>query len=168
MAKNKAARKASHIKTLEIIAVFLIAIIGIALANHATGITGAVTADEVLSDDLLSQYKEMYNAKRAGLPDLVFTFFGEEVVNIYISDLDAHLYAVLEKGELVELESGTQENPTLSIETTYDTLVKLQQGDITLPDAVNQGLVSFSSDSFVKEAELSTVLYSIDIYGRFS
>lgn len=168
MAGNKASKKASHIKTLEIIAIFLVAIVGLALANHATGITGAVTVSDVFTDDLLSQYKDTYNAKRVGLPDIVFTFFGEEVVNVYISDLDIHLYAILEKGELVELAKGTQDNPTISIETTYDTLVKLQQGDITPKDAINQGLVSFSSDSFVKEAELSTVLYSIDIYDMFS
>lgn len=168
MAKNKRAKKASYIKTIEIIAVFIIAIVGLALANHATGITGASTIDDVFADDLLSQYKDIYNAKRAGLPDIVFTFFGEEVVNVYISDVEIHLYAVLEKGELVELAKGTQDSPTITIETTYDTLVKLQQGDITAKNAISQGLVSFSSDSFVKEAELSTVLYSIDIYDMFS
>lgn len=168
MPAKKVHRKASHIKTLEIIGVFLVAIVALALANHTTGITGAVTADEVLSNDLLSQYKEMYNAKRSGLPDLVFTFFGDEVVNVYISDLDAHVYAVLKNGELVDLEKGTQDSPTISIQTTYDTLLHLQQGDISIKGAVNQGLVSFSSDSFVKEAELSTVLFSIDIYEYFS
>ncbi len=165
---QKNAKKSSHIKTLEIIAAFLVALAGLALANHATGVTGAVTADEIFTDDLLGQYKDTYNAKRDGLPDIVFTFFGEEVINIYISDLDEHLYALLSDGELVDLEKGTQDDPTITVETTYDALVQLQQGDITMKEAIQKGLVSFSSDSFVKEAELSTVLYSIDIYNSFS
>lgn len=167
MAKAKPLKKARHLQAIELIAVFLVAIIGLALANHATGITGAVTAEEVFSGDLLSSYKETYNEKRSGLPDLVFTFFGEEVVNIYITDLDYSLYAVLEDGELVELEPGTQESPTIKIETNYETLVNLQAGDISLSDAVDAGLVTFSSDSFVKKTEISVVLYSIDIYDMF-
>jgi hypothetical protein len=74
----------------------------------------------------------------------------------------------LEDGELVELEPGTQESPTIEIETTYDTLVALQNDEMELSDAIDAGLLTFSSDSFVKEAELAVVLYSIDIYDIFS
>ncbi len=159
---------ARHLQFFQMIVVFFVALFALYLANTATNVTGAVTADDVFTEDLISEYKETYNEKASGLPDIVFTFFGEEVVNIYISDLDYHLYAVLEDGALIELEPGTQESPTIEVETTYDTIVALQYGELTLANAIDNGLVTFSSDSFVKKAELSVVLYSVDVYDIFS
>ncbi len=165
---QKTDAKARHIQAGFLFFVVIAGIFVLSVTNAARGITGAVTAEEVFSDDLLSSYIDTYNEKASGLPDLVFTFFGEEVITIYISDLDHTLYAILEDGALVELESGTQESPTIEIETTYDTLVALQNDEMELSDAIDDGLVTFSSDSFVKEAELAVVLYSIDIYDIFA
>lgn len=161
-------RKPKHIQAFFFFWIFLLGLYVLTVANSLTGITGAVTAEELFTNDLLVTYKDTYNEKANGLPDILFTFFGDDVVNIYLSDLDHYLYAVLESGELVALESGQQEDPTIEITTTYDTLVLLQQGDLELSDAIDQGLVTFSSDSFVKEAQLSVVLYSIDIYSLFA
>ena len=160
--------KARHIQAAFLFFVVVAGLFVLSVVNSARGITGAVTAEEVFSDDLLNSYMDTYNEKASGLPDLVFTFFGEEVINIYVSDLDYTLYALLEDGALVELESGTQESPTIEIETTYETLVALQNDEMELSDAIDDGLVTFSSDSYVKEAELAVVLYSIDIYDIFS
>ncbi len=167
MVKKQKQRKPKHIQAFFFFGVFLLGLYVLSVANGMTGVTGAVTAEELFTNDLLVTYKDMYNEKASGLPDIVLAFFGEDVVNIYLTDLDHHLYAVLENDELVELENGEQEDPTFEITTSYDTLVLLQQGDLELSDAVDQGLVSFSSDSFVKEAELSVILYSIDIYSLF-
>ncbi len=153
--------------------VFIIGLYIVGIANiltgvtTMTGITGAVTAEEIFTSDLFAYYIKTYNEKAAGLPDIVFTFFGEEVINIYISDFNYYLFAILKDGELVELSAGQQESPTIEVETTYNTLVQLQNKEIELNDAIDDGLVTFSSDSFVKEAELAVVLYSIDIYNIF-
>ncbi len=163
----KKQRKPRHIQAFFFFGIFLLGLYIVSVANGMNGITGAVTAEELFTNDLLVTYKDTYNEKASGLPDIVLTFFGNDVVNIYLSDFDHHLYAVLENDELVELENGEQEDPTFEITTTYDTLVLIQQGDLEISDAVDQGLVSFSSDSFVKEAELSIILYSIDIYSLF-
>lgn len=165
---RKIEAKARHIQAAFLFFVVVAGIFVLSVANSARGITGAVTAEEVFNNDLLNYYMDAYNEKASGLPDIVFTFFGEEVITIYISDLNHTLYAVLEDGALVELESGTQESPTIEIETTYDTLVSLQNDEMELSDAIDEGLISFSSDSFVKEAQLAIVLYSIDIYDIFS
>jgi hypothetical protein len=165
---QKTHAKARHIQAGFLFFVVISGIFVLSVTNTVRGITGAVTAEEVFSDDLLSFYMDTYNEKASGLPDIVFIFFGEEVINIYVSDLDYNLYALLEDGELVELEPGTQESPTIEIETTYDTLVALQNDEMELSDAIDAGLLTFSSDSFVKEAELAVVLYSIDIYDIFS
>ena len=66
-------------------------------------------AEESFTNDLLSTYKDTYNEKANGLPDILFTFFGDDVVNVYLTDLDHHLYAVLSGGELVELEKQMHE-----------------------------------------------------------
>lgn len=164
MAKKQKQRKPKHIQAFFFFGIFLLGLYILSIANSMNGVTGAVTAEEFFTNDLLTTYKDTYNEKANGLPDILFTFFGDDVVNIYLTDLDYYLYAMLENGELVELESGEQEDPSFEITTTYDTLVLLQQGDLEVSDAVDSGLISFSSDSFVKEAEISTVLYSIDIY----
>jgi len=156
-----------HMKAIMVFLSLLVILGAIGLANSFTGITGAATVATV-NDELLSTYKNTFNEKAKGLPDIVFTFFGDDVVNIYLTDIDVTLYAVLENDELVELDFGEQESPTFTITTTYNTIVKLQQYDITLSQAIDDGLVSFSSDSFIKKAELSTVLYSIDIYDTFT
>ena len=167
MAKKQKQQKPKHIQAFFFFGIFLLGLYIVSVANGMNGVTGAVTAEEIFTNDLLSTYKDTYNEKANGLPDILFTFFGDDVVNIYLTDLDHHLYAVLADNELVELENGQQEDPSFEITTTYDTLVLLQQGDLGVSDAVDQGLISFSSDSFVKEAEISTVLYSIDIYSLF-
>ncbi len=158
---------AQHVKAIMVFLSLLIIFGTVGLANSFIGVTGAVTADD-LNDDLLLTYKETFNEKANGLPDIVFRFFGEEVVNIYLSDIDTTLYAVLQNGELIELNYGEQESPTFTITTTYETVVKLQDRDISLSDAIDEGLVSFSSESFIKKTALSTVLYSIDIYDIFT
>jgi hypothetical protein len=150
-----------------LVASFLVILAAICLANTFTGITGAVTADDYFNNELLTTYKDTFNEKADGLPDVVFTFFGEEVVNIYLTDIEVTLYAVLQDDELVELEEGEQENPTIRIETTYDTVTALQYKEITLQEAIDDELITFSSDSFIKQAELSLVLGAIDIYEVF-
>ncbi len=164
MAKKQKERKPKHIQAFFFFSIFLLGLYILSVANEMNGFTGAVTAEEIFTNDLLSTYKDTYNEKANGLPDILFTFFGDDVVNIYLTDIDHYLYAMLGSGELIELENGEQEDPSFEITTTYDTLVLLQQGDLEVSDAVDSGLISFSSDSFVKEAEISTVLYSIDIY----
>lgn len=155
-----------HTKVIMLFVAFIVILCTICIANFFTGVTGAVTAE--LDSDLLSVYKETFNEKVQGMPDIVFAFLGEDVVNIYLSDIEVSLYALLKDDQLVELDYGTQENPTFTITTTYDTVVKLQQRDITFEYALDNELISFSSDSFVKRAELIVVLYSIDIYDFFS
>ncbi|MFA6888376.1 MAG: hypothetical protein WC254_02670 [Candidatus Woesearchaeota archaeon] len=164
---SKKKHTAKHVKAFMFFLSVLVILGAIVFANSFTGVTGAVTADD-LNDDVLLTYKEAFNEKANGMPDIVFRIFGEEVINIYLSDIDVTLYAVLQDGELVDLEQGEQESPTMTITTTYDTVVKLQQHDITLSQTIDDGLVSFSSDSYIKEAMLSTVLYSIDIYDMFA
>jgi hypothetical protein len=165
MAKHKPTPK--HTKSIMLVASFLVILAAICLANTFTGITGAVTADDYFNNELLTTYKDTFNEKADGLPDVVFTFFGEEVVNIYLTDIEVTLYAVLQDDELVELEEGEQENPTIRIETTYDTVTALQYKEITLQEAIDDELITFSSDSFIKQAELSLVLGAIDIYEVF-
>lgn len=165
MRKIKLASK--HAKAVMVFFSFFVIIGGVCLANSFTGITGTATADE-LNDDLLVTYKQTFNEKANGLPDIVFRSFDEEVVNIYLSDIGITLYAVLHNGELIELNYGEQESPTFTITTTYETVVKLQFRDISLSDAIDEGLVSFSSDGFIKKTALSTVLFSIDIYDIFT
>ena len=165
MAKHKHTPK--HTKSIMLVASFLVILAAICLANTFTGITGAVTADDYFNNELLTTYKDTFNEKADGLPDVVFTFFGEEVVNIYLTDIEVTLYAVLQDDELVELEEGEQENPTIRIETTYDTVTALQYKEITLQEAIDDELITFSSDSFIKQAELSLVLGAIDIYEVF-
>ncbi len=156
-----------HTKAVMFGVTILVAFTAVFLADTFTGITGAATAEDI-NEELLLTYRNTFNEKADGMPDIVFTFLGEGVVNIYLSDADVQLYALFKNSELVELEHGTQENPTIAITTTYDTIAKIQQKEITLDDAIDNSLVSFSSSSFVKEAELALVLYSIDVYEFFS
>ncbi len=156
-----------HTKVIMLFITLGVILGAVCLANFFTGVTGAVTAD-TLNDEVLTAYTTVFNEKAKGMPDIVLVFLGEEVVNIYLSDVDVSLYALLKDDQLIELERGTQEDPTITITTTYDTVVKLQQKDFTLDYALDNGLVSFSSPSFVKKVELAVVLYSIDIYDMFT
>lgn len=152
---------ARHVQVSMLLLLLVTVLVGISLGVSYTGNTGAATTEVAAA--LVAPFQKTYAAKKAGLPDVVFTALGDEVIQVFVFDKEKYFYRVIEKGKLVLLEEGRVDNPTITVSLSSATLTALQYKEITLTTALQQGKVSLSSPKSIKPDNILLVLESIDI-----
>lgn len=154
-------RTARHVQVYALLLLLGTAFIAIALGVSYAGNTGAGTSEATAA--LVAPFQKAFAAKKAGLPDVVFTALGDDLVQVFVSDKETYFYGVIKKGTLVLLEEGAVQNPTAKVFLSSQTLTALQYGGITLSTAIREGKITLSSSSSVDSDHLLLVLESIDL-----
>mgnify|MGYP006284777133 FL=1 len=80
-----------------------------------------------LSEEL-NNLKDNYNNNYEA-PGIVKSLFGNEKINLYITDINATFKVTTEKAKITELEEGILEDHTLDVYTTEESIKKVIESD---------------------------------------
>ncbi|PIN85142.1 MAG: hypothetical protein COV47_03770 [Candidatus Diapherotrites archaeon CG11_big_fil_rev_8_21_14_0_20_37_9] len=111
------------------------------------------------------------NENLEGVPDQLFSFFGSDKINIYVTYTDGSVHdywALTQDNLLVELHQGTKEDATIEIrinEKTVDRLFLSKKPFSEFLTAMNSGEIKYKGLNFEGKVKETTVGVTTTVVG---